>query len=211
MTTSLKELFKRNMPVLLIGLSVVVIFIVIIITSQIRPPTTPTLIETNQDELIAQYTNYVGPDYAKLIIVEFTDFENPACKSFHDTMKELRETYPEHITWAIRHFPLEVHMGAESAARATQAAGNQGKFWEFTDILFQNPNKMQEGDFVRYADILDMDLKQFRTDFNDSGIATQIQKDISYGESLGVNSTPTFFLNGKQVVAKVPGLKATPI
>ncbi len=204
MAISLKELFKRNMPVLLIGLSIVIIFAVIIITSQLRPPTTPTLIETDQDELIALHTNFVGPDTAKLFIVEFTDLQCPACKIFHETMKELVATYPNQITWAIRHFPLDEYQGAEPAARAAQAAGNQGKFWEFVDMVFQNPDKTQEGDFVRYADILDMDLKQFRTDFNDPGLSAQVQKDISYGKSLGVNSTPTFFINGKQIVAGNP-------
>ena len=192
------------MPVLFIGLALVIIFIFIILSSQLRPAETPTLIETGQDELIAKHTNFVGPNNAKLFIVEFVDFESLTCKTYHQTMKELIELYPQHIAWGIRNFPLEKNPNANAAARAAQAAGNQGKYWEFIDILFQNSDKLQEGDFVRYADILGMDLGLFRADFNDQGIASQIQQDIEFGNKIGVNSAPTFFLNGKQLIFKNP-------
>jgi len=192
-------LFQRNKPVFLIGIVTVGIFLFIILTSQLRPPTKPTLIGTDQQELVAEHTNIKGPFNAQVTIVEFTDFGCPACKAYHPVMKELVETYPEQLRWAVRHFPLPTHKNADQAARAAQAAGNQGRFWEFQDILYENPDDFEEGDFVRYADLLGMDLGKIRQDYNDRGIKQQVQQDISYGTGIGINSTPTFFLNGKQL------------
>jgi len=195
----LKALVQRNMPVFLIGVATVGIFLFIILTSQLRPPTTPQLIETDQQELIAEYTNIKGPFDASLTVVEFTDFACPACKAYHPVMKELSDTYPEQLRWAIRHFPLPTHKNADQAAWAAQAAGNQGLFWEYIDILYENPEDYQEGDLVRYADLLGMDLEKLRQDYNDAGIRQQVQTDVGFGNRLGVSATPTFFLNGKQL------------
>jgi len=187
------------MPVFLIGVATVGIFLFIILTSQLRPPTTPQLIETDQQELIAEHTNIKGPFDAPVTIVEFTDFACPACSAYHPVMKEVSETYPEQLRWAIRHFPLPAHKNANQAAWAAQAAGNQGLFWKYIDILYENPEEYQEGDFVRYADLLGMNLEKLREDYNDEGIRQQVQQDIGYGSRLGINATPAFFLNGKQL------------
>ena len=195
----LKALFRRNMPVFLIGMVTVGVFLFIILTSQLRPPTKPDLIETDQQELIAEHTNIKGPFDAQITIVEFTDFGCPACSAYHPVMKEISDTYPEQLRWAIRHFPLPIHKNADQAAWAAQAAGNQGLFWEYIDVLYENPEEYQEGDFVRYADLFGMDLEKLRQDYNDEGIRQQVQKDVGYSNRIGINATPTFFLNGRQL------------
>jgi|GEM_PF-980548 len=195
----ISALIKRNMPVFLIGTLTIVVFLFIILTSQLRPPTTPALIQTDQQDLVAEYTNIRGATEAKITVVEFTDFACPACRAYHPVMKEISDTYPQQIRWAVRHFPLPMHKNADQAARASQAAGKQGKFWEFAEILYENPEEFEEGDFVRYADVLGMDLEQFRQDYNDEGIIQQVLQDVAYAQQLGINATPTFLLNGRQL------------
>lgn len=200
----MNELFQRNKPVFLIGLLTLGVFLFIILTAQLRPPTTPELIETDEQDLIAEHTNIKGPSDAKITIVEFTDYGCPACKAYHPTIKGLSETYPDQLRWAVRHFPLPQHVNADQAARAAQAAGNQGKFWEFSDILFENQDSFEEGNFVSYADVLGMDLEKIRQDYNDPGIMQQVQEDINFGKQIGINATPTFFMNGKQLQLNGP-------
>ncbi len=200
----MKDLFQRNKPVLFIGMLTLGVFLFIILTAQLKPPTTPELIETDQQELISDHTNIKGPFGAKVTLVEFTDFGCPACRAYHPTVKELSNTYPEQLRWAIRNFPLPQHKNSDQAAQAAQAAGNQGKFWEFIDILYENPENFEEGDFVRYADLLGMDLEKFRQDYNDQGVKNQVQEDVSYGNRIGINATPTFFLNGRQLEVTGP-------
>ena len=188
------------MPVFIIGVLTMFVFLFIIITSFLRPPsTTPELIETEEAELIAEHTNLKGPVQPKITIVGFTDFGCPACKTYHSVMNDLFKQYPEHIKWAVRHFPLPTHKNADQAAKAAQAAGRQGRFWEFSEILYDNSEDYLEGNFVRYADLLDMNLEQFRQDYNSSEIAREVQEDVSYGTGLGIDSTPLFFLNGRQM------------
>ncbi len=188
------------MPVILIGGVTVLIFFFIIITSQKRPPTSePELIEANAQELIAPHTYVKGPFDAPITLVEFTDFGCPACKSYHPIVKALLEEYPEQIRWGVRHFPLPSHKNAEQAAMAAQAAGEQNKFWEYADILFENQNKFSEGDLLGYADFLGMDVEKFKQDYDNPTIEDLVTGDVTFGRKIGINATPTFFINGKQV------------
>lgn len=201
---NIKELLKRNTPVFFIGLATFIIFIIIIATSQLRKPVEPTLIKTEESELVASHTNTVGSRSAPLLVVMFSDFTCSVCPNYKDIMNELVQTYPEYIMMAMRHFPSEENERSFEAAQAAQAAGKQGRFWEYVDVLFRNQDKFREGDFVRYADILNLDLKQFRADLYDEGIKNQIFLDRTYGENLGVIDTPTFFINGEQIIVKTP-------
>jgi len=201
---NIKEILKRNSPVFFIGLITFVVFIVIIATSQLREPVQPTLIQTEEDELVTDYTNIKGSKETPILITIFYDFSCASCPSYHSVIEELYKTYPDYISIAVRHFPLENNHESFNASVAAQAAGNQGRFWEFIDLLFQNQEKFQEGDFVRYADILNLNLKQFRNDLSNSGIKAQVSQDVIFGKELGVISTPTFFVNGKKAVVSNP-------
>lgn len=195
----IKEIAQRNMPVLVIGGITVLIFLFIIGVAQRNPNNATNLIEVDEQELIAPHTYVQGPAGAKVTLVEFTDFGCPACKSFHPFVKEALEKYEGHIKYGLRHFPLPQHKNADKAAAAAQAAGEQGKFWEYDDALFEFQPAFEDEDLMTYADLVNLDLDKFKTDYENSAFHDIVAQDVRFGRQIGVNSTPTFFLNGKQL------------
>ena len=147
----------------------------------------------------------------KNILVEYSDIQCPACKSFHDTLKGFEASgsadFPitEKVTLVFRHFPLyQIHKNAFSAAYAAEAAGLQDKFWEMVDVLY---NKQSEWSalsnpkdyFVNVAKSLGLDTEKLQKDTDSKAVKDKVQADLTEGETVGVNATPTFFLNGKRV------------
>lgn len=147
-----------------------------------------------------------GNKDSKVVLVEYSDFQCPACGAYQPLVKQLlQELNTEKFVFAYRYFPLyQIHQNAESAAQAAEAAGGQGKFWEMHDILFDNQkswsNKRNaEEDFIKYAESLDLNIDKFRNDLTSKEIKNKITSDYRSGQKAGVNSTPTFFLNGKKL------------
>jgi protein-disulfide isomerase len=152
-------------------------------------------------------TNHtLGEGTSGVTLVEYADFECPACYRFYPVLKELKEKYQDQITFQYKHFPLtEIHQSALLAARASEAAANQGKFWEMHDLLFQNqpiwsqqPNQA-EGVFRGYAEQLGLNMEQYDTDLKSSETNRIIQADRNEARRNGYNSTPTFILDGQQL------------
>lgn len=194
------NLIKRNSPVFIIGLVTAALFIIIIIISQSRSPTHNTdLVEVDKIDLIAPHTYIYGSENAPVTVVEFSDFNCPACATFHPIMTDIADDYPQHIRWAFRHFPLSQNNNSVHAAEAAQAAGEQGKFWEYAKLLYESRGKLEEKDLKSYADLLGLDTAKFNTDYTNQAIADLIQNDVSYARQIGINATPTFFVNGKAV------------
>lgn len=198
----MSEFVKRNLPVFLIGGVTLLLFVFIIVAAQKNPPATPELIEVDSTELLAPHTYVKGLYDAPISIVEFSDFGCPACKAQHPIVESIIEDYPTLVSWGYRHFPLPQHKNAEKAAAAAQAAGEQGKFWEYADVLFANQGAFEEDELVSYAQEEGLDVEKFKEDIKNNAFADIVTQDISYGKQLGVNSTPTFFINGKQVVLR---------
>ncbi len=157
----------------------------------------------DKTKLIGERRNAVGSESAKVTIVEFADFQCPACGTAHPIVKQILEEYGDRIQYIYRHFPLPGHKNARIAARAAEAAGAQGKFFEMHNMLFETqqewsePNNPQEI-FVGYAQSLGLDTAAFAEDMGDDVLSQAIQNDVNAGIELGVNSTPTFYINGKQ-------------
>lgn len=153
---------------------------------------------------------YLGNKDAKVTLVEYSDFQCPACKAFEDIVKQLRESYSaEDLKIVYRHFPLRsIHPNADLAAQAAEAAGEEGKFWEMKDLLFKNQaewsqEKDPKGLFGAYAKEVGLDVAEFDEDLlPEDDSKERVEKDYQSGVALGVNSTPTFILNG--VVLKNP-------
>jgi protein-disulfide isomerase len=153
---------------------------------------------------------YLGNKDAKVTLVEYSDFQCPACKAFEDIVKQLRESYSaEDLKIVYRHFPLRsIHPNANLAAQAAEAAGEEGKFWEMKDLLFKNQaewaqEKDPRGLFGAYAKSIGLDVAEFDEDLlPEDDSKERVEKDYQSGVALGVNSTPTFILNG--VVLKNP-------
>lgn len=140
-------------------------------------------------------------------IVEYSDFECPACAAYYPILNQLVAEYPEEVAIIYRHFPLPQHRSAELAAAFAEAAGRQGKFWEMHNIMFDNQavwttNSAEDNEalFKTYAGQISLDLGQLEADLADPTILTHIRAEYQNGAASGVDSTPSFFINGERVV-----------
>ena len=142
---------------------------------------------------------------AQVKLVEFGDFQCPSCGSFFPVLEQLKAKYKDEISFQFVNYPLsQLHPNAQSAHRAAQAASNQDKFWEMHDLLYKNQSSWKDNTnvsdtFSGYATQLGLDLVRYKKDFASSETNSIIQADIKTGQALKVTSTPTFFLNGKQI------------
>lgn len=143
-----------------------------------------------------------GNPEASVTLIEYADFQCPACASYHPIVKQLTSEFPDDLRVVFRHFPLvNIHPNAMSAAKAAEAAGAQGKFWEMHDLLFEKQaqwsnERSPQGIFEEFAAELGLDIDQFKGDYNSSEVETSITTDIAVGNNTGINATPTFILNG---------------
>ena len=193
----MKEFIKRNSPVFIIGLVTLFIFVAIILLAQKNSVNGPELQKVQDDILVADHTPFTGYKEAPVVLVEFSDFGCPACKSFHPLVTELAEKNPDHLKVAWRHFPLPQHKNAKEASIAAQAANKQGKFWEYAEKLFDNQGSFERDDFLRYAEEVGLDVVTFETDYEDPVLQKQVNDDLRVASNLKINSTPSFFLNGE--------------
>lgn len=149
---------------------------------------------------------------AAVTVVEFGDYQCPACKAAQPTVNQIKSELGPRINLAFRHLPLSQHKNARVAAEAAEAAGAQGKFWEMTDLLYENQSQWANQSnptniFVTYAGQLGLNVEQFRTDVENERYKDKIQRDYDDAQALKINSTPTFFVNGT-VVEDVAQLRA---
>jgi len=138
-----------------------------------------------------------GDPKAPITIVEFSDFSCPFCREGAFTMTELLAKYPGTIKLAYRDFPLsELHPQAQLAAEASRCAAEQGKYWDYHDLLFANPDKQAHDGLLENARMLKLDEKQFDACLSSGRYKPQIDQDVLLGSRAGVVSTPGFFVNG---------------
>ena len=149
-----------------------------------------------KDILIPTNAHTIGSSSASAFLVEFSDFECPACGTFESTVKSLTTKYADRLLFSYRHFPLPQHTEGQPAAMAAEAAGKQGKFWEMHTLLFKNQKSLSSTIYTDLAKELKLDLIAFEKDRKDSSISAIISADTDSGTRVGVNATPTFFLNG---------------
>ncbi|MFA5841450.1 MAG: thioredoxin domain-containing protein [Candidatus Paceibacterota bacterium] len=145
-----------------------------------------------------------GPKDSKVVVVEYSDFQCPACAAFFPAVDDLNKELDGKILFVYRNFPLPQHQNAELAAEAAGAAGLQGKFWEMHDALFENQAEWSESGnakdfFIRYAGTAGINIEQFNRDISSREVKNKIEDDLSGGFKANINSTPTFFLNGKKM------------
>lgn len=156
-----------------------------------------TLLE--KSELIPAGSQIKGNSEASDYLVEFSDFQCPACGSFHPTVKALVEKNKEKLIFVYRHFPLDQHAQALPAALAAEAAGEQGKFWEMHDYLFENQSSLSEEMILTGAEKIGLDKVKFEETYKNKKYQDRISQDLADGKRFGVDATPTFFLNGKKL------------
>jgi protein-disulfide isomerase len=150
-----------------------------------------------------------APD-GKVTLVEFLDFECAACGAAFPTVEQLREDYEGKVTFVARYFPLPGHFNAERAARAVEAAAQQGKFEAMYQRMFETQTEWGEQQvpaddvFRGFAEDLDLDMSAWDKAYADPATLERIRKDVADGQALGVQGTPSFFLNGEQLEANTP-------
>jgi protein-disulfide isomerase len=147
----------------------------------------------------------LGPAEAQITIVEFSDFECPFCRRFHEeTYQTLLETYPGEIRFVYRHLPLtSIHPQAFPAAVASMCANDQDAFWPYHDKLFSSELLGREV-YLQYAAELELDMQTFEACLDSDQHNATIQADSDFAVNLGVNSTPTFFINGLAIIGAQP-------
>ena len=138
-----------------------------------------------------------GPDNAPVTIVEYADFQCPACAATSPILDQAVKRYPQSVRLVYKHFPLSIHEHAEAAARAAVAAHKQGKFWQMHDALFTNQNALDEAGIKRLAQGIGLDMKQFDEDRRSEVVVDQVTRDRKQAEALGLKGTPTVFINGR--------------
>jgi len=185
------------------------------------PPRTPATVPQITSKDIA-----MGLKSAKVSLVEYADFQCPACGLYHPILKKLLSEYNStpgvgtyltpgvgRVFFVYRFFPLPMHQNGRISAQAAYAAYAQGKFWEMHDMLFEHQNDWAQSSdaqsiFVNYAKQLGLDTGKFQSDMNADSTKKFIQQEEDTGTNAGVNSTPTFFLNGKQILDNPAGYDA---
>ena len=145
-----------------------------------------------------------GNKDAKVNVIEYGDFECPACAAYAPIFKQLVVDYGDRVLFVFRNYPLPQHPSAKPAAYAAGAAGLQGKFWEIHDMLFENQKEWSSYSnakeiFIKYAQSLNLDVERFKNDLDSKEVKGKGDNDYQKGVGLGVNATPTFFLNGDKL------------
>jgi protein-disulfide isomerase len=168
----------------------------------ITAPTEPSFVR--YDIPIEGYPSH-GPEDAPITIVEFSDFQCPFCRRFHEeTYQALLDAYPGQIRFVYRNLPLtSIHPDAMPAAVASLCANDQGKYWEYHEKLFSSET-LDEPTYIQYATDLGLDVDTFTACLSDGSHDEFIQQDMDFAINLGIQSTPTFFVNGLAIVGAQP-------
>ena len=140
-----------------------------------------------------------GPANAPVTIVEFTDFQCPACAAMHPVLEEVLKSYGDKVHFVVRDFPLAQHLNARKAAEAADAANEQGKFFEYIATLFQHQSALDIPSLKKYASDLGLNRTKFDAALDRGLFAAEVDHDVQDGEMYGVGSTPTIFVNGVQL------------
>lgn len=189
---------------IMLGVAMVVLGIgalLFIKTPQRQQPGTPT----DSQSLVRDLSHMTGKKDAKVTVVEFGDYQCPFCAQVNPTVKQVIQTYQNNpgFNFVFRNFPLPQHQYALLAAEAAEAAGALGKFWAMNNLIYERQNDWVGSAnpldlFVSYAQSLDLDVNKFKNYVQNNIFSDVIQSDKNDGDNLGVNATPTFFINGQK-------------
>jgi protein-disulfide isomerase len=223
---------NKNLPILIIVLVLVAAVIGGIALYRNQTPSKPANTDTNQAKKSAddfkafldkappgaQPLRFKGDPNAAVTIEEFADLACPTCAGFHQVLKEIEKSYGQKVKVIFRHFPLTKvrgHENAYNAARAAEAAGIQGRFWEMQNMLFTNQKTwqpMSEGEarstFEGYAKSIGIDVETFKQDAVGQVASARVGDDMKRADAIKVSATPTVILNGRQLTSEVSDIAA---
>lgn len=190
---------KNNFVVILIGIFTILTLIGIVLAANKQSNTNSSLIANSQELYDENQIAYGNPD-AKVTLVEFGDFQCPACGTAHQILKPVKDHYSNYVKFIYIHLPLTtIHPRAIPSAIALEAAGRQNKYWEYYNVLYSNQKKLGDEDLQKYAQVIGLDLEKFNTDLRDSSLREKVNRDYRKSVDLGINATPTFLLNEEKL------------
>ena len=148
----------------------------------------------------------LGPDTAPITIIEFSDYECPYCRKWHEeVLPSLQAEYGDQIRLVYRDFPLtSIHSNATPAAAAANCAQEQDMYWEYNELLFSMKYNLSDNSYRTYADELGLDMNDFIECLESGRYVAEVEADYEFAANLGIRSTPTFFVNGIPVVGAQP-------
>jgi len=142
-----------------------------------------------------------GPKNAPVTIVEFSDFQCPFCAEAKPLLEQVLKAYPDDVKLVFKQFPLSsIHDNAMAAAKATVAAGYQGKFWEMHDMLFEHNRELSYDTLKEFVGKLGLNVAVWEEDYQALDVQQQISRDLRAGKAADVDGTPAFFVNGRRVI-----------
>ncbi len=169
------------------------------LAATLRGETSAALPTTLSDPVDPTRDHVRGPVDAPLTLVEYGDFECPFCARATGVAREVRAHFGDDLRYVFRHLPLpDVHLHAETAAAAAEAAGRQGRFWEMHDVLFAHQDELDVVDLAGYAGALGLDVDRFAADLDSPEVGARIRADVAGAEASGARGTPTFFVAARR-------------
>lgn len=156
-------------------------------------------------DTISPLDHVKGNASSTVVLIEYSDFQCPACRTYYPIIRELSQTYGDKLALIYRHYPLkQIHFNAEPAAWASEAASKQEKFWEMHNLLFEKQAEWEKASdlksvFSEYATLLGLDKEKFLKDLDSSDVKGFVSDQRKSALKFGFNSTPTFVLNGKKI------------
>jgi protein-disulfide isomerase len=168
--------------------------------AQVKVNLTPPIVDVRAED-----APFKGPADAPVTIVEFSDFQCSYCKRVVDVLEQVLERYPDQVKLAFRDFPIvNIHPQAQRAAEAAHCAGEQGKFWEFHDLLFDKQEAIPTANFVDHAKTLGLDASTFQSCLDGRKYQAKVERNYAAGVKAGVSGTPAFFINGRLLSGAQP-------
>lgn len=201
---------KNNALLTVVSVIIIFVFLFIVYAASNKSDSSASVVHTQLQKILPNDQVKWGKNQ-KNILTEFSDFQCPACGSFHQVLKTYEASgsaeskVASKISFVHKNFPLEqIHKNARVAAYAAEAAGNQGKFFEMNDVLFENQTAWSDSKepakiFLEYAAALKLDIEKYKKDSTSPEVKKRVDDDLILGNQVGVNSTPTFYLNGKKL------------
>lgn len=196
----MKDFVQRNLAFLGIAIGTIVLIVGgVFVFAKNNSGSTDTK-KISSDILVPVGVNQTNPN-ALVTLVEFGDYQCPACGVYHPLVKRLLSEFPGKINFVFRNFPLSQHINANITSYAAEAAGLQGKFWQMHDKIYESQNIWSNSDnakdiLINFAKDLDLNIDQFKTDVDSDKVKEKIKKDVNDGNLTALNATPTFYLNG---------------
>jgi protein-disulfide isomerase len=168
--------------------------------AQVKMYLTPPIVEVS-----AEGAPFKGPQGAPITIVEFSDFQCAYCKRVLTVLNQVLERYPDQVRLAFRDFPIvNIHPQAQKAAEAAHCASEQGKFWEYHDLLFEKQEAIPTTNFADHAKALGLELTSFQACLDSQKYRDKVERNYADGVKAGVSGTPAFFINGRLVSGAQP-------